>query len=382
MMRPALFLFALAAACSSGVPRSTPTLRVHHYPDGRPHFQYALRENIPHGEGVVWHRNGELKSRGEYVNGVKHGIFKFYGEDGAFQSQAMYWKDVEVWRSTTSNDRPSDELLAGLTKFSGTEPRLGAETRAGYEVVRSPGIKLDTSPPAPLFASLDRTTSFNRVGLQFGFSDAGSMGAGAVQRIDVFGNYRLSEFGIYGQFSQATLDTSFGPALTGRSTIEAGGTYHLPLALGGLSIRGGLAVPLTNDDSDGFLAATAGSFQRPTDAATSVPSSIALRTGASMTRSLGEWLVLQGDTGVDWVVGGANGFDALVRANVGAGFGIRSVMFSVEASNTLRLAGPSRRIQALAMGPTFWINKTWLMLSLVLGSDSHTTLSGALGYEL
>lgn len=385
MMRASLIVLVLStgAACTSGT-RQSPTLRTHQYPDGRPHFQYQLKDKMPHGEGLVWYPNGELKSRGEYVNGVKHGLFKFYRDDGELEHQAFFYKNVEVWRSTSPDDRPSDELLAGLVKFSGSEPRLGAADMHGgnsYEIVRAPGFTLDKSPPAPLFANLDRANSLDRVGMQVGFSDAGQMGVGAVTRIDAFGNYRFSRFGVYGQFSQTSRDAASGPDLTGRRTLEGGATFHRPLPIGGLVLRAGAVVPITNDDPDGFLAASAAAFQRPADAVTSFPASLALRTGATLTRGR-QYFVLQGDTGIDWIAGSANGFDALARLNLGVGVGIRSLMLSAELANTVRITDPSRRMHGVGMSSTVWVNKTWLMVSMLFASEGHTTLSGAVGYEL
>lgn len=383
MMRIALLaVVATLAACASEVKQS-PTLRTHNYPDGRPHFEYQLKDFLPHGEGRTWYRNGELRSSGEYVNGVKHGMFTFYRDDGAFDYRAYFWKNVEVWRSQRFDDRPSDELIAGLRNFSGTEPHLGDRDNGGttYEVVRSPGVEIDMSPPAPLFSTLDRTNSIDRVGLQLGFSDAGSMGLGAVKRVDLFANYRLSRFGVYGQYSQTTLAATESATLTGRRTLEGGGTFHLPWSVAGLALRAGVAVPVANDDPNGYLAASAGAYQRPTDAATSFPASLAMRTGASVMRSH-DLFVVQGDVGADWIAGGANGFDVVARGNLGLGVGVRSAMLTAELTNSVRVTDPSRRIHGFALGTTIWVRKTWLALSALFASESHTTITGAIGYEL
>lgn len=378
MMRPIFLVLALGAC--GGAARDS-TLRTHQYPDGRLHFQYALRDGLPHGEGVVWHPNGELKSRGDYVNGLKHGLFKFYNFDGEFDRQAYFFKNVKVWESRSPSDAPSTDLLSGLGAFSGGTPRLGEDLGKSYEVEPAPGFRIDTGPPAPLFATLDRTTAMNRFGMQYGLSGGGDMGFASVKRLELFGNYRYSNVGAYGQFSYASLESPSGLSVTARSTLEVGGTYHRALSIGGLSARGGLVVPLMGDDPNGFLAASAASFQRPTDAVTSFASSVAVRTGASLTRSHSRF-VLQGDTGVDWVIGGTQPFDALLRANGAVGVGARSMMLSLESSNTIRLSDPSRRLHGLAVGGTFWINKAWAAVHGATTIDGHVTLTGSLGYEL
>lgn len=342
-----------------------------------------MRDGLPNGEGVVWHPNGQIKSRGPYVNGLKHGVFSFYTEDGVFEHQALFWKNVEVWRSQVSTAQPPADLVRGLTAFSGGEPRLGADLGKEYEKVPQPPFHLSSDPPAPFFASLDRTTSLNRLGVQVGFSGANEMPFGSVSRIELFGNYRFSRVGVYGQISQPSLTPDHGPTLAGRRTVEVGSTYHSSLErIGGLTLRGGLVLPIGNDDADGYLAGTAASFQRPTDAVTSFPSSFALRSGASITHSR-QRFVVQGDAGVDWLMAGeSRPLDALLRANGGIGYGVRSGMLSLELTNTIRITEPSRRLHAIGAGGTFWINHMWITGLVSRSFDGHTALTGAMGYEL
>lgn len=375
---PSLVLVMVAACGGSGA-----TSQRVNYPDGSAHYEYELRDGLPNGIGRVWHQNGELKSTGEYVNGVKHGIFTFFDDDGAFAHQAYFFKGAEVWRSTERSAKPPPELVKGLVAFSGSAPQLGRD-----EYTRPPppseewSVELSRDPPAPYFATLDRTTSLSRVGLQFGFGDASDRPIGAVNRLDLFVNYRFSHFGIYGQLMQSNFEAAPGMTLSGRRTAEVSGTYHASLAgIGALSLRAGVLVPIGNDDTDGYIAGTAGSFHRPTDAAASVPSSVALRTGSSFARSYSR-LIVQADAGVDWLLGGQAAFDALLRANAGAGVGMRSALLSVELSNALRVTEPTRRIHTLGVGGTFWMEQLWLTLFASSSFEGNIALTGSVGYEL
>jgi hypothetical protein len=203
-------------------------------------------------------------------------------------------------------------------------------------------------------------------------------------RYDVYGNYRLpaSPLGVYGQFSQSRLDTS-GMRLSGPHTLELGGTYHRGFIEGStLSGRAGLLVPVSHDDSAGFLAGGAGTFQRVTDAAASFPSAVALRTGASITRSQTH-VVLQGDAGIDWLLGGeSSSVDALVRANAGIGVGVRSARLTHELANTMRVSDPSRQHHMIGRGGTVWLNSIWFTAFGSRSFDGNTAITGSVGYEL
>jgi hypothetical protein len=380
MMRTASILVLVVAAACGGSGHATQRVN---YPDGTHHYEYQLQRGIPHGIGRVWHQNGELKSEGEYVNGVKHGRFKFFNGDGAFEYQAYFYKGAEVWRSTQLSANPPPELLQGLIAFSGSPPQLGTDEgrTAPPPVTEEWSVKLSRDPPAPYFSSLDRTTGLSRVGLQYGFGDASERQVGAVTRLELFLNYKFSRFGVYGQLQQSNFEATPNMSLSGRRTAEVGGTYHTPLAIGGLSLRAGVLAPIGNDDMDGFVAATAGSFHRPTDVAASFPSTVAIRTGSSLTRSHSRF-VLQADGGVDWLLGGQSSFDALVRANGGVGLGIRSGLLSVELSNVLRVSDPTRHVHALGLGGTFWMEQLWITLFASSSFEGHIALTGSLGYEL
>lgn len=352
---------------------ATPSIQRVEYPDGKPHWEYATRAGVPHGQARVWHENGNLKTEGEYRDGVKHGRFRFFAASGAFDYQVLFFQNVEVWRSADVAADPPPELIKGLVALAGPDPRPAPATRFSPVPV-----------PAPYFASMDRTTSLQRVGAQAGFGGGGNLPFGSVRRVDVFGNYKFSSFGAYGQFSQAFVESTPGMSISGKQTLELGGTYHHPVRGNELSSRLGVLFPVSGDDVDGFVAGTAGAFQRPTDAATSFPATVGVRTGASLTRA-SDHFVLQADGGIDWLLGGgenAAALDPLLRANFGVGFGARATLFTVEISNTIRLSEPSNRIHAFAFGGTIWYRQLWLTPSLSLTFEGHAAITASVGYEL
>ncbi|MEO7094463.1 MAG: hypothetical protein ABI175_14505, partial [Polyangiales bacterium] len=236
--------------------------------------------------------------------------------------------------------------------------------------------------PLPYFSNLDRT-SIARGGVQLGVGDAGMLPFGSVARLDAFGHYRFSKLGIYAQVSQTQLQLPTGTWLSGRRSLELGGTYLRKVApLGNLSTRVGLLVPTGNDDSEGFLASSAGAAQRPSDAAGSVPSSVALRTGTSLTR-ITERLVLQVDLGVDWLFGSdERGFDAMVRANGGVGFGTRTAILTFELDNSVRLSDTSQRLHSIGLGGTVSFARFWLSACVSLAQTGHTSFSTSVGHDL
>lgn len=373
-----LFLIATVAACRSAP--VSPSARKVSYPDGSRHYEYQLRDGIPHGAGRVWHPNGQLKSIGEYVNGVKHGRFEHFTEGGDFEHQAYFYKGTEVWRSTTSTDEPPPDLLKGLRAFSSEPPRLGGE--GGRRIAQYESVSLLSSePPAPYFATMDRTTGLSRIGVAYGMGNGPVRPFGSVSQLDLFANYRFERAGVYGRFAQARFEATPGMVLSGRRTAEVGGTLHAALSVGDLSLRGGLLVPIGNDDDEGFLAASAASWQRPTDAAATFASTVAMRTGASLTRSLSR-LTFQADAGVDWLAGGDEGFDALVRANAGVGIGIRSLLLGLELTNAVRVSDASRRLHVLGLSGTFWMEYVWLTMFVGGTADGTIAITGSVGYEL
>lgn len=367
-MRPAvLLLLAACVAPRAGVQRAN-------YADGKPHFEYEVRDGVPNGTGRVWYPNGELKSEGPYVNGFKHGRFRFYTETGDFEKQVLFWKDADVWSSTSPGAQPSEDLEHGLEAYAGTELK---RTLPEPEERPLHAFELSSDPtPAPYFATLDRATPLSRFGI--------AISAGTLSRMEVFGNYLIDQhYGVYGDLQQANLATTGDMTISGRRTIEVGGSRTFELAnIGTLTPHAGLLAPVGNDNENGYIASSANALIRPSDAAASFPSSAALRTGATFIRR-GRYVVVQGDGGLDWIAGGdARPLDALVRGDVGVGLGLRAGIIGLELSNSLRVSDPSRSVEAAAISGTFWFAGAWLTAALSHGFSGSNSLGLAVGYEL
>ena len=370
MHRRLLIAIGLAGCASAPV-----SVKRYTYPDGKPHFEYAMRNDVPDGVGRVWYENGGLRSEGTYVNGFKHGRFRIYAENGSYQRQVLYWKDAEVWSSTRPTAEPSPELVNGLSAYAGTEIRK-TEPDTDQRTYRS--LELSTDPvPAPYFATLDPQTTLGRVGLD--------IGVGSLSRMALFGNYAIGHYGVYGRVMQANLALSPEMQLSGRRTVEGGGSRAFELAgLGTVVVHAGVLVPAGNDDQDGYITSSAAAFLRPSDAAASFPSSGAVRTGAAFVRRM-RYVVLQADAGADAIVGGRDRpVDGLLLGDLGAGVGMRAAMVGVELTNAMLLSDPSRSMSAAALSGTFWFAGAWLTASVVHAFDGTYTnaLDFAVGYEL
>lgn len=353
-------LLAVACAPSSAVHQTR-------YPDGRPQEEYGTRNGVRHGKARTWHAIGTIATEGTYIAGRREGTFTTFADDGSVLYRALFINDEEVWRSSDPTAQP-DMQQVSIARRKVIDEALAPTT---------------ASVPVPWFSSLDRTTSLSRVGLQMGLGGPDKLPFGSVKRTEIFGNYMRGRLGGYGQFSQTTLEAPSGLMFSGRQTLEGGATFRLPsTGLGTATSRVGVLVPIGNDNGDGFVASTAGSFQRPTDAASSVPSAVAIRTGANLTRVTRRF-VLQGDAGIDWLVAGEpSALDALARANVGVGFGSRSALIHLELTNTISISDPSRRLHSIGFGGGIRIVKGWLsgVFSHCISGD--TSLTAAVGYEL
>ncbi len=346
------------------------------YPSGRPHFELELKNGVPEGTGRTWFESGGLRSEGTYVAGAKHGRFVFFTEAAGFDFQAEFRNDVEVWRSTDHDAEPPTEVLAVAAP---TAPRRPGLPSTPPELI--PKFTRDAIP-APYFTTLDRMT-LSRVGVEGSAGSTDSRSFGDVTRLGVFGSYRFTSLGVYGRASQSILVLDGGMRLIGRESLELGGTYDHELRRSGtLMLRAGVLAPIGHDNNEGFLAGSFGSYQRVADAVESDSSRAAIRTSASFTRRQ-RLLVAQADLGVDWLLGGLDhSVDALLRANAGVGFGLRSAVLTFEVANTIRASDVSRRISSFGVGGTIWLDRLWLSATLSLSQHSSTALLGALGYEL
>ncbi len=368
-MRCAFVFAALLIACA---PPGASGLRQDRYGDGKLREEYRLHDGRRHGKAQSWHPTGRTESEGQYVAGRREGLFYFYDEDGKFAYQVMYVRDEEVWRSSDRQAKPDvSAVMAARQKLVKPEPVLEREK------------------PIPWFASLDRTTALTRVGVGLGVGAPAGLGFGAAKRFEAYANIALDDlgFGVYGQLSQTSLQArslSFPERMySGRRTLDVGGTRRLPVDLGDTTTaRLGMILPLANDTSDGFVAGTTGAFQRPADAAVSVPSTVTLRTSASLTRRHKRFVV-QADAGFDWLLGGEpSAFDALGRLNFGVGFGSRTSILTVEVSNTAALSDAERRLHAAGIGGAIQYSGFWLSGILSYCIDGGVAFTTAVGNEM
>ena len=337
------------------------------YGDGSTHFEYHLLDGVPDGVGRVWYPDGKLQSVGTYANGLKQGLFRYYARGGTFERQVFYWQGAEVWRSTNATAVPSPDLLYGLAAYAASGQDAGPERGA---------LTISYDPvPAPYFATLDRTTSLSRAGVE--------LGTGAIRRMDLFANYAFAHYGVYGELLETDDAVAPGMTLSGKETLEAGGTRRVALGKrGNLWARLGVLVPVGNDNPDGYYGSAAGAAVRPTDAATSFPSTVAIRTSASFvtTRRL---FAVQADAGVDWLLAGqARPLDAVLHANLGVGVGVRAALVDVELTNAILASAPSHELHAVALCGTLWFARAWVTGALSYGLAGPSSLTVGVGYEL
>ena len=361
-MRGAAIAVVSLIAC-----RPPPTVETTRYRDGRTSEEITMRNGVRHGPARTWHPNGKLASQGNYVLGKREGRFYFYTPDAKLEYQALFIRDEEVWRSTDPAATPDRAAIS-----SERTKRIDEEHVATKAML-----------PIPWFATIDRTTELDRVGAQIGFGGPAALSFGSVRRLEVFGNYATDRIGAYGQYSQTSLETMSGVDFSGKRSLELGATLHLPLVpVGTTTARLGIAVPLGSDDGQGFVASTAGSFQRPADASASIPSAVVARASASWTHVIKRF-VFQGDVGADALLGGEpRAFDTLARMNLGLGFGARSRMLTLEVSNTVPVLDVDRWLLGVSLGGGWRISGVWASLALTHTVFGDTTLTTAVGYEL
>ena len=378
-MRRAALLGAVAFLAAGACGGRASSLQRVNYPSGEPRWEYQTQGGVPHGASRTYHPNGRVRSMGEYNNGHKHGMFVNYRADGTIESKQFFWRNVQVWISDNPDASPPAELIAGLEKLTGTREAV-ARPAPHDDEPDSGGLSdlLEEGPLAPLFASLDRTTASSRFGVQLGTGGSAAEGSTA-ERATLFGHYLLGSYGAFVQLDTSRLRT-MTDTIPGRSTLELAATHHRAVAGGELSPRLGVVVPVANDDQAGHEAAAASSFQRPSDAVLSLPSTVAVRTAVSWSRAAHHW-VLQGDGGIDWAAGGAGAtLRPFGRANAAAGIGTRSAMATIELSNAVRLDAPSQRVHGLGVGGTLWLGGVWAAVLLARTTGAHTTLTAGAGY--
>lgn len=254
----------------------------------------------------------------------------------------------------------------------------GVTGRTRVRVVDRSSDVLDDGPPPAQFVSLERATQVSRIGAQVG-AGGSTNDTHSVERMTVYGNYVWRGFGLYAQVDGSRLRT-MDMSRSGRVTGLVAATYAVPVAGGYLMPRFGIAVPLSNDTQEGFEAAAASSYQRVADAALSLPSTTTLRSGASWSQT-GRYWTVQADAGIDWVAGGPEEtLRPYGRGNLGIGLGIRSVMWTLELSNTVRMSDSNHRLHAIGTGGLLWIHGVWAHALISRTNDQNTVGVFGLGY--
>jgi hypothetical protein len=358
MRSPVFALLPIAAAALLGCAGPTLGQRQVDYPEGGPQWAYETRDGVPHGSSTTYHPDGQVRSRGSYRDGRKDGRFEHFRADGSFDRQLYYYRGLVVWSSDDQRATPPTELLVSLG-------RLEREAEPASDLASA----MDGRSPLPRFGSLDRPNGDGRAGLVLGVG--GPSDDRALVRTTVFAHHAVGAYGGYLQLDGSRLLAS--DSLEGRRTLELGATHHRDLAGGRLAPRLGLVVPIGHDDQTGFMVSAAGAYQRPTDAVASLPATVALRSGASWWRAGHRWVV-QGDGGVDWAMGGAQALRPLLRLNGGLGYGSRSLLATVELSNSVRIDDPGQRLHAIGVGSVLSIGGVWLSALVSQASGGHTTV--------
>ncbi|HUH01943.1 MAG TPA: hypothetical protein VML75_08090 [Kofleriaceae bacterium] len=74
-------------ACAGGQRHQT---HVASYGNGAPRWQAELVDGVPDGVSTTWHENGQLATRGRYLQGKRDGEFVFWDETGAELRRERY----------------------------------------------------------------------------------------------------------------------------------------------------------------------------------------------------------------------------------------------------------------------------------------------------
>lgn len=87
------------------------------YETGEIRFRYARIQSsdasrwIRHGLFCEYHKNGQVISEGNYVNGKEHGLWRDYYENGQLAAEGEYRDGVEAgqWRYWNPDGTPRSE---------------------------------------------------------------------------------------------------------------------------------------------------------------------------------------------------------------------------------------------------------------------------------
>ena len=372
MIRP-LTLLLLVASCSN----QQHSHRTVNSRSGLIFWEYEATAGIPDGRTRTYYPNGEVQTDGYYLHGQKHGLHHAYADTGEIIKKAFFWYDVLVWSTLSATEAPPRALvlsLAGLTDPVEIRRLYGGAITVREETFRG----LDLRPPEALFVSADRHVARgDRIGLLLGAGGATGQFSSA-RRYSMFGKLTRGKFGAFFQVdgsNLANLSESWSGTIEGRRTLEFGGTHGFPSTFGHLTARVSFVAPVGHDDADGYLAAAATSFQRPTDAIYSLPSTVAVRSSMSWILRGARW-VIQMDAGLDAAVAGVSEMAPVFgRFNAAFGLGVRSAIASLEVSNAAPLDAFDRRLQSLGVGAAFFSSGIVLKMLAARTTGGHATLS-------
>lgn len=377
-------LVAAVALIMVGCSPPPTTQRTLHYSTGEQRWRYDGVLGVPHGKSTTWHRNGAKRSVGRYWHGLQHGLFRYYDEQGAFERDVYFIAGEKVWESTVLDERPPAALRKDARRAK--PPRDVTETPFGKWVRKGRG-------PEPHFATLDRATSLDRVGVQVGWSVRSSEPRASVLdretpelttvRAEVFGNYVIGRYSVYGQVATSTLAYPDGRDVRGKSTIELSTARHAELSgVGDLSARLGLMVPVSGDGLDSLVASADSAYQRPADGASAFSADATLRSSLTLANVYGNF-VFQSDAGIDWLFGGAGDqapVGALARVNAAIGAGVGRFMITLELSNAMLLESGARPMRALATTATFFAGDLIVSVGASFGNERHGGALASVAY--
>jgi len=207
------------------------------------------------------------------------------------------------------------------------------------------------------FHTLDRQGRKTKLDARANFVVPDS-GSGFLVRTDLYGQFSISSFGIYGALPiSKAVDTLGNDSALGN--FEFGGIY----SLGGdgpfsLVSHIGLSVPTADDSLSGALVNLTAHTTRVNEFyVAAVPDQTTLRLATSPILDLGI-VFLRGDLGFDFAFPDVGDNRTIIRGNVGAGLNILLVTITGELANTGWVNAP-----ASFTGDT-WLHSASLGLSL------------------
>jgi antitoxin component YwqK of YwqJK toxin-antitoxin module len=106
-------IFLAVALLTSGLVLQAQDLR----PDNNPNSKerVTIAEFGDRTEYTKFYESGQIKERGYYHNGERHGIFVFYHESGTVLIKGQYFHDKKVgtWLTTSADQSKKYELVYG-----------------------------------------------------------------------------------------------------------------------------------------------------------------------------------------------------------------------------------------------------------------------------